>query len=686
MRSRMRLLWILGLVAVLAAIGAVFAYYERTRPHLAERNQAERAAQVAGQIRSLSSEEGLTPAPTPPVEKLGPRATIAMAREFLLDYPTASATQVRMPLALAVAALHDPDMALVGSEVEQAAADILTHLGPNRPPTQQDFVRAGFPSQLQWTPALYLTDVDGDGSADVVFVCPGEREQSVCCLFRHTPRGWIRHRIGLGLPVLGLWVFDITPNGPKALLLASLADNSYDPNLFVDVFAWQNGRLNSVLSTRIEHGFQLDHKDVDGDGSQEIRLFGSKGGIRYNEKARQTEIYKWHGSEYVLSKVEDAPARWTGFDRLAEGKRLLAAYQLPEAIQTLLTATRWKSVKRGNYDEFSDYGGRQEAWYYLGLCYALTGNHAGAVAAMNEVKRQGQAGSEILNAWAQKFLAACLHPGDLPQALETIGQVFRSLELALHTSRPSITPRDLLAAAGITPDAYQETDLTGDGTTEGLARFHWQGGSAVVALQRNGQGVPPWTLWVLAYALTDKPPDQFYPQEAEDWFYLPQAPALSLYPVASTVNLSGVRPRAGTMPQVAITYRQGNTQAEGIVAWQGGRFVAVQPVPKPNENLEVELARIETALFERRDYPEVLDQLAAFEGRVRGSSLPTEDKTDLLLEAFYHEALCYRKLGQSRRASVTYAALWRGYPDSDWAKLAKRWLAFTRGRETAPGK
>jgi len=51
-------------------------------------------------------------------------------------------------------------------------------------------------------------------------------------------------------------------------------DSEYQPNLFVDAFTWQKGRIGSVLSTKITHGFQLDHQDVEGKGVQAIRLFG----------------------------------------------------------------------------------------------------------------------------------------------------------------------------------------------------------------------------------------------------------------------------------------------------------------------------------------------------------------------------------------------------------------------------
>ncbi len=85
-----------------------------------------------------------------------------------------------------------------------------------------------------------------------------------------------------------------------AIVLAGLADSDYDPNVFFDVFVWQHERLNSVLSTIIAHGWQWDHKDLDRDGRQEIRLFGYTGPIDWNSMPPRTKrVYRWSGEAYV---------------------------------------------------------------------------------------------------------------------------------------------------------------------------------------------------------------------------------------------------------------------------------------------------------------------------------------------------------------------------------------------------
>jgi hypothetical protein len=183
---------------------------------------------------------------------------------------------------------------------------------------------------------------------------------------------------------------------------------------------------------------------------------------------------------------------------------------------------------------------------------------------------------------------------------------------------------------------------------------------------------------LLAYARKDKLPDWIYPLEAHELFYLPQMPALQLYPVPNEVYMKAVKSRAGVCPQVVMEYRQGKKQQEGVVAWDRGYFVPVSPRPAAGGSWASDLNRIEARLFEGRACRESLQELTAFAERVRASRLSAEDKTELLLEVFYHQALCYRQLGQSRRAAVTLSALWRGDPQSDWGQLAKQWLIFRR--------
>ena len=125
---------------------------------------------------------------------------------------------------------------------------------------------------------------------------------------------------------------------------------------------------------------------------------------------------------------------------------------------------------------------------------------------------------------------------------------------------------------------------------------------------------------------------------------------------------------------MVIQYRQGIHRGEGTVHWDGEQFVAASLPEAGGVSLAVELNRIEEGLFTRRAYRQTLRQLAEFEQRVIASRLRPEDKTDLLFEAYYHEALCYRELGRSRDAVNRYWALWRRQPDRTWGMLAQHWL------------
>ena len=48
-----------------------------------------------------------------------------------------------------------------------------------------------------------------------------------------------------------------------------------------------------------------------------------------------------------------------------------------------------------------------------------------------------------------------------------------------------------------------------------------------------------------------------------------------------------------------------------------------------------------------------------------------------LVEIYYLQAICYRKLGDRRRAEGILAGLWRSYPDSSWGQLAHARLGGT---------
>src|SRR5262249_23384676 len=143
---------------------------------------------------------------------------------------------------------------------------------------------------------------------------------------------------------------------------------------------------------------------------------------------------------------------------------------------------------------------------------------------------------------------------------------------------------------------------------------------------------------------------------------------------ATSVSLANVS--SDSTPRITLRYKQAKAEKENVVQWNGERFALAGPPPAAQEDLLAELDRQEAALFQLRDYSRSLEELNAFEQRVRSATLPEEEKTKLLLELFYHQALCYRKLGQSDRAAVMYSALWRGHPQESWGQLAQQWIRF----------
>jgi hypothetical protein len=112
---------------------------------------------------------------------------------------------------------------------------------------------------------------------------------SVCSLFRHTAEGWKTYRLVLGPRVQGVWVTDATPSGLKVIELASLADADYRPNLLLDGFAWQKGRVNSVLSTKIVNGFQFANKTAGGNGASVIEVYGRSKPPDYFDRSKRPD-------------------------------------------------------------------------------------------------------------------------------------------------------------------------------------------------------------------------------------------------------------------------------------------------------------------------------------------------------------------------------------------------------------
>src|SRR5438067_10500165 len=101
---RIHFLRLCALVVLLAAIVAVTAFYERTRPHLAPESASERLQRVRDLAKSLES-YGYNPSS---------RATLAAVREFFLDYPAVQEPQLRLGLALAMTSQPDADWLFIG--------------------------------------------------------------------------------------------------------------------------------------------------------------------------------------------------------------------------------------------------------------------------------------------------------------------------------------------------------------------------------------------------------------------------------------------------------------------------------------------------------------------------------------------------------------------------------------------
>ena len=76
-------------------------------------------------------------------------------------------------------------------------------------------------------------------------------------------------------------------------------------------------------------------------------------------------------------------------------------------------------------------------------------------------------------------------------------------------------------------------------------------------------------------------------------------------------------------------------------------------------------------LFERRAFAASLARLEALAGRLHRADAPWDTRAALLLELYYHEAICLRKLGRQREAAAVLTSLWRCFPDQAWGRLAR---------------
>lgn len=643
--------------ALLALLIAGWALAAAQRPRLAILDYAKR-------LNEAKQNTGFTESP---------RVAIARMRELFLDHPEANTSGVRLNMIRGMALLPETSFTFVAGEMEQAALEILSRVKAGSVPHEADFRKAGFVTyagysdwRLDWSKACFIEDIDGDNSPEVVIAWP-TYERGVVSLFRREAGGWRAYRLLTGSEIRGLWIVNIAKQGPRVILIASLTDNEYDPNLLMDAFVWRNGRIENVLAAKIPHGFQFDRRDLDGDGVQEIRLFGGEKQPEYGEKARQSDIYRWDGQRYNLHKTERVFQQRDGYEWLAQGLQKLEAGDLTAATMLLRQAAEWREP--GPYGRF-DYGERQTARFYLGVCQVILGDMKNAKQTLSMLPNLQDSS---LSALARRFAGMGTGAQDRLSGLAALGQVFRALDITARVSVANRAAKDILTDAGLTPENYREADLTGDGTPEGIAQIRWNGGSGVVALQRNTGGAG-WNLHILAYGVTQEPPKEHIENYDARGFYMPHAPALQIYPAASSVGLDSVG--SGASPSIRLTYVQSGRSAQAVVRWNGERFVCLQPVPMVRENLDLVLNRIEAQLFEQRGYRQTLRALEAFDRRVHASRLTDLDKSRLLLESAYHQALCYRKLGDAPHAAALYDALTRAEPGGteNWGQLARQWI------------
>ncbi len=155
------------------------------------------------------------------------------------------------------------------------------------------------------------------------------------------------------------------------------------------------------------------------------------------------------------------------------------------------------------------------------------------------------------------------------------------------------------------------------------------------------------------------------------WCYLPGTPAIQVWPVASRVELTHIT--SGSRPEVHIGGASGPYTVSGTVYWNGIEFVSIQTAETAPHFAQA-LYEIESGLFQRQRYRVSLDELNSIEYRVGRSSLSEVDQADMLHEIYYHQAICYRKLGDVRHAEVILSALQRMDPYSPWGSLAGSWL------------
>jgi len=658
----------------------VIWYYNATRGRIVARIRQGRIDRLNGKVTNIGSEiDG------------GTRAILAESREFLLDYPDADDAGVRMTVAMADAASANPDWKFVADTVENAALRVVN--GTKGDPSLARFTSANFAYETseepsvrgvgrhgsEWPLPYVLTDVDGDGTKDVVLTTPTE-SPGVCLLLRHTRSGWVSNRLAVGLPVKSIWTFPISHKGPVAIVLASLAGSEYDPNLLFDVFVWQNGRVKSVLCTHIPHGWQWDHRDTDGSGNQTIRLVARSAAPGWSGSDPHYNIlYRWNGEMYTQVSA-GKPSRHSD-PMLKAGIEQFCAGRFAEAVAALTASL--KGPAADSEDLSSE---RSVGEYTLGLALALQNDYKGARGAMTAAIKGADSdpsktkedslledGAVSIPAMAKRFLKYSLAPDSLADGLESVGQGLRLLELLGSDALPGATPKDLISAAHLHLGINREASLTGASVPEQITEVAWTGGSAVLAWKHESS---KWRFYVLAYGVEERPTKvySFYRLPTDLWLYLPNGPVLQLWPIASHVKFAGIK--SGSLPEVQISGESGADNVSGTIHWNGSEFLAVQTGDNPEHFLE-DLREIESRLFEQRKFQASLDELNSVERQVENSALSEVDQADLLHEIYYHQAVCYRKLGDLRHAETILSALRHSDPDSPWGNLAGSWLGGT---------
>ena len=188
--------------------------------------------------------------------------------------------------------------------IEAAELKVLARHPTGAPPTQSEFDHAGIYSNslYGWPRCFHVSDIEGNGSPDVIIASPATT-RSDGFLYRRVRGRWHGYCFAVNLPIVSIETFHITRHGPVAIVVMSM-ESEYRPELWLDVFVWRRNALRNVLSTTILDGFQWDHLDLDHNGTQSIRLYSFK---PWEEGSTapggpSSADYRWNGLAYVLAR------------------------------------------------------------------------------------------------------------------------------------------------------------------------------------------------------------------------------------------------------------------------------------------------------------------------------------------------------------------------------------------------